>query len=256
MIYHGSPVQDLKIIKPNKSTQKGEYVYGTPNQTTAALFAAIKILIDESLPPICKSFTPNNFTIIERFENQFNILENKNISIYILDEKNFLSFTNASSGHSSGDEIEVRSKNEKEPQEVKSEIKINNVLDFLQQNNVNLIKYKDRQKEGIPQSDKYIIPGVLKTYLWKIEGRQVDNFIWGNVYLKDMKERFAKFLKQTDEDMNILDETTQIINNLTDKEAYELINNIYEKEKDIFNTDELEKQKELLFENNSSKKRH
>lgn len=39
MIYHGSTISDLKVIKAKESTQKGVYVYGTPNMVAAAMFA-------------------------------------------------------------------------------------------------------------------------------------------------------------------------------------------------------------------------
>lgn len=42
MIYHGSIVPNLKVIEPKESTQKGKYVYGTPNMLYAVVFSIIQ----------------------------------------------------------------------------------------------------------------------------------------------------------------------------------------------------------------------
>lgn len=188
MIYHGSTISDLKVIEAKESTQKGAYVYGTTNMVTAAMFAIVP-KTGKPFPPKLY-LRPDHQMMAERFENQFANLENTAVSIYILDEQNFSSFKDEVSGHSSGDDIELRTLGN---QEVKAEIKIDNVLEFLRNNGVTLIEYKDREKVGIPKSDKYFVKGILTTYLWKIEGRQEEDFIRGEEFLTDMKAKFSKY---------------------------------------------------------------
>lgn len=107
-------------------------------------------------------------------------------SIYLLDDNNFKTFDN----HSAGDNIELRVEG---PQEVKGEIKITNDLDYLKENGVIFYSYQDREKVGIPKTDKYLVQGILKTYLWKIEGREEEDFQKGDTSLITMKQEFPKY---------------------------------------------------------------
>lgn len=218
MIYHGSTIPNLKYIEPKESTQKGQYVYGTPNLVYAAIFSIIQ-KTDKPCPPKF-GWPDTGIYLAERFENQFQSLQNTKVSIYILDERNFANFDN----HSAGNNIEKRAKG---PQKVLQEIKIPNILDFLNQNNVTLYEYKDRAKVGIPLTDKYLPPAILKTYLWKIEGRTEEDYARG-------RQHIEAYGKQLPHYKGILDAYAQILNFLSDEVALQFINIIYDKEKDIF----------------------
>lgn len=247
MIYHGSTIQNLKIIEPKESTQKGSYVYGTPNMITAAIFA-IAQRTGKPFPPLCR-LKPGHQSMAERFENQFASLENMPISIYELEEKNFKSFKDNPSGHSSGDEIELRAEG---AQSIKKEIKIDNVLEFLRNNGVTLYEYKDREKVGIPKSNKYFIKGIFTTYLWKIEGRTIEDFKRGEIHLETYKKELPEFSE-------LIDEIKNIVIKLSEEESVEFIKNIYNSETDTFNKEIIEKTKEytnnLTSETINSRKR-
>lgn len=230
MIYHESIQSGLKFIEPRVSTQKGAYVYGTTNMVYAAIFAVIQ-QTDKPFPPKF-GINPSNIYLAERFENQFKSIENIKASIYVLDENNFSSFDN----HSAGDEVELRASG---IQEVKKEIIIENVIDYLKENGVTFYKYKDREKVGIPKSDKYFVQGILKTYLWKIEDRDEVGLKLGNEFLDDVKGKFYKY-------NDLLDSFSKIIRVLSNDEANWFIDNMYDKSKDKFNMEVINQTNEYV----------
>lgn len=234
MIYHGSIVQNLKEITPKESTQKGEFVYGTPDIVTAVIFA-VAMHSGKTFPPLIK-LQPGHQVIAEKFENQIQAFNNMPVSIYVLDEKNFKSFKDEPTGHSSGDHIELRAEG---IQKVKEEIKIDNALEFLKNNGVTLVEYKDREKVGIPKSDKYLIQGILKTYLWKIEGRQEEDYKRGDIFLEQTLNSFPKYKELTYD-------LIELIKKLPEKEAIGFVKNIYNKETDTFNKEAI-KQAEIYL---------
>ena len=222
MIYHGSIVPDLKVIEAKASTQGGEYVYGTPNMVTAAIFA-ISGKTGKSYPP--KLFLkPGKQGIAERFENQFDSLKNMSISIYILDENNFKSFTDDPLGFSSGDDIELRASGN---QEVKTEIKIENVWKFLEDNGVIFTSYKDRAKVGIPKTDKYFIQGILRTYLWKLKTNEEIEIARGDFDLEVSKQNFPHYA-------DFIEKLKNIVLSLPIDDAHEFVEKFYNTNTDSF----------------------
>lgn len=234
MIYHGSTIPDLKVIKARESTQKGTYVYGTPNMITAAIFAIAQKTGKPYSPKL--KLEPGHQSIAERFENQFASLENMKISIYIMDEKNFKPFEDETSGHSAGNDIELRAE---DSQKVKGEIKIDNVLEFLKNNGVTFYEYKDREKIGIPKTDKYFVQGALNTYLWKIEGRTNEDLIRGEIYLNQFKENFPQYNE-------LVDSLKNMILLLSEEKSKEFVKKFYNKDKDCFDNEFILKTQEDL----------
>lgn len=230
MIYHGSVFKGLKEIVPNVSTQKGAYVYGTKNMIYAAIFAIIRCT-DKPFPPKF-GINPNNIYLAEKFEGQFKSIENISASIYVLDDKDFKSFDN----HSEGDDVELRADC---VQEVREEIVIENVFDYLKENGVTLYKYSDREKVGIPKGDKYFVRGILKTYLWKIEDRDDDSLRNGDEFLKDIKNKFSKY-------NDLVDKFVEMIKVLPNNYAKYFIENIYDYNSDDFNNKVIQEMEEYI----------
>lgn len=225
MIYHGSTIENLKVIEPKESTQKGEYVYGTPNILYAAVFAIIQ-RTGYIFPPKFGT-NPENLYLAERFENQFSTLKNLSASIYVLNEENFKSFEKDPEGHSSGDDIELRASG---PQVVKQEIKIRNIYEYLEKSGLTFVEYKDRAKVGIPEDNKYLVQGIFRTYLWKIEGRKEEDIHRGEMHLTSSK-------KQIPEYGEFIDYIKNIILKLSQKEAEIFVEKFYDKKTNNFDFD-------------------
>ena len=159
-IYHGSTIGNIKEIEARASTQKGKYVYCTPNFVYAVIFAIISKT--GSIFPLKFGGLSGNVYLAETRPNQFDYISNLSVSVYRLDDKNFFDFDN----HSAGRDVEVRANGD---QKVLDEFIISNPLLFLKRLGVRFYSYDERDKAGIPLDDKYLIQGALKTYCWKIE---------------------------------------------------------------------------------------
>ena len=135
-LYHGSPISGLKEIEAKESTQQGKCVYAATKPIYAAIFASINGMI---ISPKIKGFDEEKILIIERQENSFDRMKKKKISIYVLDGSEF----NLPRKH---DEQIERTANRN--QKVLKEIIIDDVYEYLKDNNVEFIEYKDRTKYG------------------------------------------------------------------------------------------------------------
>ena len=218
-IYHGSPIHGLKTIEKRISTQKDSFVYGTDNMLYAVMFGAMKLCYDVSpIIPLAKFSKP---TLIERFPYSLDYLKGKQLSVYVLNENNFNSFDN----HSAGDSIEKRASGD---QNVVKEIVIDDVYEYMKNNGVNLVNFENRQEYGIPEDFKYVIQGVMKTYLWKIEDKTEENII----NAKNHIEMYKKGLPQYSE---LLDKLVNIVDGMDIDEAKEFVNQIYDKNINEFN---------------------
>lgn len=215
-VYHGSPISGLKEIIAKESTQQGKCVYASTKLLYAAIFGGINGMI---VPPKIGGFNEEKIFMIERQENSFDKLKNKRISIYVLDGNNF----NLPREH---DEQIERTANEN--QSVLKEIIIDDVYEYLKENNVEFIEYKDRTKYGIPNNDTYLIQGILKTYLWKIEGRAEKDILFGNKHIEIYCEEFPNFREKIIYLKNIID-------NLDDDLAGDFIKKMWNSDKDDFN---------------------
>ena len=178
-IFHGSTIPNLKEIEARKSSQKGSFVYGTPNLLYAAIFSILQ-RTDKPFPPKF-GWKNGEIYIVERFPHQFESIENIPASIYILNKENFHKFDD----HAESEDIEVRAEGN---QQIVSELKIPNALEFLKKCGVKLYSYEEREKFGIPKDDKYMIGGVLKTYLWKIEDGSEEGRIQGKEQIEHVKK--------------------------------------------------------------------
>ena len=145
------------------------------------------------VPPKIIGLGGEKIIIIERQEHSFDKMKNKKISIYVL-----------------------------------SEIIINDVYNYFKENNVELVEYKDRTKYGIPSNDEYLIQGILKTYLWKIQGRESKNILFGNNHIKIYCEEFPKFKVKIIYLKNIID-------NLDDDLVSDFIKELWDSSKNDFN---------------------
>lgn len=215
-LYHGSPILGLKEIEAKESTQQGKCVYAAIKPIYAAIFAGINGML---VPPRIIGLNEEKILMIERQENSFDKMRNKKISIYVLDGTNF----NPPREH---DEQIERTSNES--QRVLREIIIDDVYEYLKENNVEFIEYKDRAKYGIPSNDEYLIQGILKTYLWKIEGRDNNNLLFGNKHIEIYCKEFPNFKEKILYLKNIID-------NLDDNLASEFIKKLWDNDKNDFN---------------------
>lgn len=221
MIYHGSSIPNLTEIEARESTQKESYVYGTTNIVYAAIFS---ILQRTDKPyPLKFGFKDKAPYIAERFEGQLDSIKNIKSSIYVLDDRDFVSFNN----HSAGDSIELRAN---KSQKVLQEIKIDNVIDFLKKKGVIFYSYAEREKVGIPKGDKYFVKGMLKTYLWKIEGREDEDFYRGKEHIEYFKKYFPKYRE-------FVDYLVYIINNLNEEDGVMFVEKFYNSKTDEFDKD-------------------
>ena len=235
MIFHGSTVSNLKEIEARKSSQKGSYVYGTHSLLYAAIFSVLQ-RTNKPFPPKF-GWKDGKIYIIERFPNQFDSIANVSSSIYILNKEIFHKFDN----HSESEDIEVRAEGN---QKVNGELRIPNVLDFIKKNGVKLYSYDEREKFGIPSDDKYMVQGVLKTYLWKIEDESEEGKIQGKAQIENVKQTWWKY-------NDIIDGFVSIIDNLPKEERQSFVANVYDTKKEQFNTDVIHRAKIIIKKNMS-----
>lgn len=234
MIFHGSTISNLKEIEARKSSQKGSYVYGTPSLLYAAIFSVLQ-RTDKPFPPKF-GWKDGEIYIIERFPNQFDSIAVSS-SIYILNKENFHRFND----HSESEDIEVRAEGN---QNVSGELKVPNVLNFIKKNGVKLYSYDEREKFGIPRDDKYMVQGVLKTYLWKIEDESEEGKIQGKAQIENVKQTWGKY-------NDIIDGFVSIIDNLPKEERQSFVANVYDTKKEKFNTDVIHRAETIIKKNMS-----
>lgn len=174
VLYHGSLTRNLKILKPQKSTHGESWVYATYDPAIAASFIAtasdfdFTIIIDEV--GIC--------SIIERYENAFDLYRGVKGSIYQLPANKFLaSQTTWSAEFVSPEETPV----------LKEQI-IPDVYEFLKQleakGKIHLYYYPNRPP-CIPADDSDI---VRKAALWSKEdgsSKTAEAFLKLHPHLKD-----------------------------------------------------------------------
>ena len=218
-IFHGSIVSNLKKIEARASTQKGKYVYGTPNFVYAVIFAIISKT--GSIFPLKFGGLSGNIYLAETRPNQFDYVSNLRVSVYRLNDENFYDFDN----HSAGKDVEVRADGD---QKVFEEIVVNNPLLFLKKLGVKLYSYDERDKAGIPLDDKYLIQGALKTYCWKIEDGTEEGFKHGKEQIELIKREWNKYNKE-------LDLFVSIIDRLPIDKRLDFVNNVYDRENGCFN---------------------
>ena len=218
-IYHGSTIGNLKEIEARASTQKGKYVYGTPNFVYAVIFAIISKT--GSIFPLKFGGLSGNVFLAETRPNQFGYISNLSVSVYRLDDKNFYDFDN----HSAGRDVEVRADGN---QKVLDEFIISDPLLFLKRLGVRFYSYDERDKAGIPLDDKYLIQGALKTYCWKIEDGTEEGLRHGKEQIDIIKREWNKYSKE-------LDLFVSIIDRLPIDKRLEFVNNVYDKENGCFN---------------------
>lgn len=235
MIFHGSTISDLKEIEARKSSQKGSYVYGTPSLLYAAIFSVLQ-RTNKPFPPKF-GWKDGEIYIIERFPNQFDSIANVSSSIYILNKDNFHKFDD----HSESEDIEVRAEGN---QKVSGELKVPNVLNFIKKNGVKLYSYDEREKFGIPRDDKYMVQGVLKTYLWKIEDESEEGKIQGKAQIENVKQTWGKY-------NDIIDGFVAIVDNLPKEERQSFVANVYDTKKEKFNTDVIHRAESIIKKNMS-----
>ena len=233
MIFHGSPVSNLKEIEARESTQKGSYVYGTPNLLYAAIFSAIQ---QTNKPfPLKFGWRDGEIYIVERFPHQLESISNVSSSIYILNRGNFHPFDD----HSESESIEVRAEGN---QKVIDELKVSNVLEFIKKNGVKLYSYDEREKFGIPRDDKYMVQGVLKTYLWKIEDESEEGRLQGKKQIENVKQTWGKY-------NDIIDYFVTIVDQLPKEERQSFVSNVYDVKKEKFNMDEIHRAESVIKKN-------
>lgn len=233
MIFHGSSVSNLKEIEARESTQKGSYVYGTPNLLYAAIFSAIQ---QTNKPfPLKFGWRDGEIYIVERFPHQLESISNVSSSIYILNRDNFHPFDD----HSESESIEVRAEGN---QKVIDELKVSNVLEFIKKNGVKLYSYDQREKFGIPRDDKYMVQGVLKTYLWKVEDESEEGKVQGKKQIDSVKQTWGKY-------NDIIDYFVTIIDHLPKEERQSFVSNVYDVKKENFNMDEIHRAESVIKKN-------
>ena len=230
MIFHGSTIPNLKEIEARNSTQKGSYVYGTPNLLYAAIFSILQ-RTNKPFPPKF-GWKDKEIYLVERFPHQFDSISNIKSSIYILNKDNFHQFND----HSESEDIEVRAE---ENQKVQAELKIPNTLDFIKKYGMKLYSYEEREKFGIPKDDKYIIQGILKTYLWKIEDDSKEGRLQGKEQIEKIKLTWNKY-------NDIIDRLIFITDNLPKEERQKFVNNIYDKQNNKFNEKEIQRVEKII----------
>lgn len=231
-VYHGSPISGLKEIIARESTQQGKCVYAATELIYAVMFGGINGML---VPP---KISPKLKIMVERQLNQFDKLKNKKISVYVLDGKNF----NLPREH---DEEYERTANE--DQKVIKEIIIDDVYKYLKENNVEFVEYKDRIKYGIPSNDEFYIRGILKTYLWKIKGREEKNILFGNKHIEIYCNEFPHFSEKIYYLKNIID-------NLDDELASDFIENLWNNDKNDFNYEIINEYVNYIEKNKSKTK--
>lgn len=234
-LYHGSPVSGLKEIIAKESTQQGKCVYAATKPIYSAIFAGVNGMI---VSPKISGLNQEEIFMIERQKNTFDKLKNKKISIYVLDGNNF----NPPRKH---DEQIERTANEN--QKVLKEIIIEDVYEYLKENNVKFIEYKDRTKYGIPSNDDYLIQGILKTYLWKIEGREEEHILFGNKYIETYCKEFPNFKDKIIFFKNIID-------NIDDNLANDFIKNLWDNDKNDFNYEIINEYSSYIEKHNNKTK--
>ena len=234
-LYHGSPISGLKEIIAKESTQQGKCVYAATKPIYAAIFAGVNGML---VPPKIVGLNQEEIFMIERQPNSLDKMKNKKISIYVLDGNNF----NSPREH---DKQIERTANEN--QKVLKEITIDDVYEHLKENNVKFIEYEDRTKYGIPSNDEYLIQGILKTYLWKIEGRKDDNILFGSKHIETYCKEFPKFKDKIIFLKNIID-------NVDDNLATDFIKNLWDNDKNDFNYEIINEYTSYIEKNNNKTK--
>ncbi len=178
VLYHGSLAQNLKILKPQKSTHGESWVYATYDPAIAASFIAtasdfdFTIIINEK--GIC--------SFVERYENAFDLYRGVEGSIYQLPAKKFLAYqTTWDAEFVSPEEAPV----------LKEQI-IPDVYEFLKQleaeGKIHLYYYPDRPS-CIPADDSDIVE---KAVLWSKENapnNTKEKFLTLHNHLKDQFEK-------------------------------------------------------------------
>lgn len=174
-VYHASPVQDLKILKPRSSTHKKSWVYGALNIETAAMF------LGNNNDFICQTGISFNDKphIIERFEGALEkAYAGQKGSIYELKGETF------KSGQTSF-MAEVVSE---VPVEVLEEKKIEDVLGYLlkmeKEDKVEIYRYPNKPK-GFPDDKSDIVDRAIK---WTID--------FGEDVLKQVQDYHPDVLKE------------------------------------------------------------
>ena len=233
MIFHGSTISNLKEIEARKSSQKGSYVYGTPSLLYAAIFSVLQ-RTNKPFPPKF-GWNDGEIYIIERFPNQFESIANISSSIYILNKENFHKFDD----HSESEDIEVRAEGN---QKVSDELHISNVLNYKKKNGVKLYSYEERERFGIPRDDKYMVQGILKTYLWKIEDESEEGKIQGKAQIEKVKQTWGKY-------NDIIDDFVAIVDNLPKEERQSFVASVYDVKKEKFNTDVIHRAETIIKKN-------
>ena len=232
-IFHGSTISGLKEIEARKSSQKGSYVYGTPNLLYAAIFSILQ-RTDKPFPPKF-GWRDGELYIVERFPNQFASISNVSSSIYILDKNYFHKFDD----HSESEDIEVRAEGN---QKIIDEIKIPNVLEYIKKNGVKLYSYEEREKFGIPHDDKYMVQGILKTYLWKIEDESEEGKLQGKEQIEQVKRTWGKY-------SDIIDSLVTIVDNLPKEERQQFVSSVYDAKNERFNQDIINRATDIMKKN-------
>lgn len=224
-LYHGSPIQGLKEIKPNESTQKGNCVYAAVHPMYSAVFAAINAMNTPITPKVLgwKQLEESNFssglTVVEREAGSLDRIKGKKISIYVLDGSEF----NPPREHD-----EKYERTASGPQKVLREIVIDDIYTFLKNNNVNLVEYKDREKYGIPANDDHLLKGILKTYLWKRQTWDENEIIRANEQI----EMISNYRNDFKDKINIL---KLIVDNLTKEENEIFLDSIWDENNNCLN---------------------
>lgn len=118
MLYHVSPYEGLKTLRPHESSHKKAYVYATGNFVVGLLFGVKKDDFDFGISTDENGLT----TVYECYPDAFrNVYQGKNCSVYVVDEEGF------QRGLTSWTEELVCDKEVK----VKDEIRINDIYERL-----------------------------------------------------------------------------------------------------------------------------
>lgn len=152
-LYHGSSIQNLKELNPQKSRHQQSYVYAVSELAFALLFS---VPVRNSLVGKWGRLKNGTPYFCEKKHDIFNLLYGeKQSSIYVLNSKNFTQKKNM------WQEEYVS----KQDEEILEEIKVKDIKEYLlkleEEGNFKLISYKDR-KDYFPNIDSETITHAMR----------------------------------------------------------------------------------------------
>ena len=163
-VYHGSSIPSLKVISPNVSTHKMNWVYATPSKVIATIF--LSPMHSDYYYYLSGNGITSEIVLVERKQGMFKKVFDFSGYIYELDAKNFES-------GKTGWSAEVVS--EKEEKVINSYYVENIYNELLRMNKQKLLKLYlyPRRPSNVPLDNSDLITKVIA---WSKKGINIDKF--------------------------------------------------------------------------------